>query len=78
MYNLYETLRKHIGKNTYFNCSGTKTLTFEKLSQVISYIEKYSGNDLLKFHGAGHKEKFINININKEYSYNFIIEYIEK
>lgn len=77
MYKLSETLLKKIGKNTYFNCSGTKERNFNKLSEVINYIESYSGNDLIKFHGTSHKQKIVNVIVNKEYRYNFIIEYME-
>ena len=77
MYKLNKTLLKKCGKNTYFNCNGTKEYTFNKLSEVISYIENFSGDQLIKFIGTGHKQKIVNVIINEEYRYNFIIEYME-
>ena len=77
MYKLYETLLKNVGKNTYFNCNGTKEHTFNKLSEVISYIENFSGDQLIKFIGTSHKRKIVNVIINEKYRYNFIIEYME-
>lgn len=77
MYKLSKTLLKNCGKNTYFNCNGTKEHTFNKLSEVISYIENFSGDQLIKFMGTSHKRKIVNVIVNEEYRYNFIIEYME-